>query len=105
MKGETRWQGEDRGGFEPGAGIDGAPIRARVAETPQMHDRDLKSRIEAALRRYKFAEADAIQVEVHGAVVSLSGTINSWSEHDQATKAAWGMPGVRKVIDAMSFAR
>lgn len=61
----------------------------------------IKSDIEAALKRRASADAKTIAVEVNGADVTLTGTVHSWSERDTATYAAWGSPGVGKVVDKM----
>jgi len=64
----------------------------------------VKSDIEAALKRGAQAEAKKISVAVHGADVTLSGAVNSWSERDLARQSAWNAPGVRNVIDNMTVA-
>ena len=64
----------------------------------------VKSDIEAALRRTTIAESGKISVGVEGSDVVLSGTVHSWDERDTATPSAWGTPGVRNVVDAMTLA-
>jgi osmotically-inducible protein OsmY len=59
----------------------------------------IKSDIEAALKRRAHADAQKIAVDVDGADVTLSGTVHSWFERDQARNSAWGTPGVKKVVD------
>ncbi len=58
--------------------------------------------IEAALERCALAYARLIKVEVRGSNVTLSGRVSSWSERELAKQAAWGSPGVLKVIDQMT---
>lgn len=58
--------------------------------------------IEAALERCALAYARMIKVEVSGSNVTLSGRVSSWSERELAKQAAWGSPGVLKVIDQMT---
>ena len=62
----------------------------------------LKSDIEAALKRRAITDAQDILVAVNGANVTLTGTIQNWSERDLARNSAWGTPGVRNVIDKMT---
>jgi osmotically-inducible protein OsmY len=62
----------------------------------------VKSEIEAALRRRARQDAHQIQVEVHGAAITLSGQVGSWSERALARQSAWGTPGVRSVVDRMT---
>jgi osmotically-inducible protein OsmY len=58
--------------------------------------------IEAALERCALAYARVIKVQVSGSNVTLSGRVSSWSERELAKQAAWGSPGVLKVIDQMT---
>ena len=62
----------------------------------------VKSDIEAALKRRAITDAQDILVAVNGADVTLTGTIQNWSERDLARNSAWGTPGVRNVIDKMT---
>ena len=62
----------------------------------------VKSDIEAALKRRATADAQKISVEVHGADVTLTGKVHSWSERDLARNSAWGTSGVQNVKDNMT---
>jgi len=64
----------------------------------------VKADIEAALKRRARNDAQQIQVEVHGADITLSGVVQSWSERALARHSAWGTPGVRSVVDRMTVA-
>ena len=64
----------------------------------------VKSDIEAALKRRAKSDAQNISVKVQGGDVTLSGTVHSWSERELASDAAWGAPGVRKVVDNITVA-
>ncbi|HEY5075846.1 MAG TPA: BON domain-containing protein [Pyrinomonadaceae bacterium] len=63
----------------------------------------VRSDIEATLKRRAHSDAEDISVKVQGADVTLSGIAHSWSERDLARHAAWGTPGVRKVVDNMTI--
>lgn len=77
-----------------------------VSETieikPDVSSTLVKSDIEAALKRRAQRHADGISVEVRGNEVTLTGTVNSWSERQLAVDSAWGAPGVRNVMDNMT---
>jgi len=60
---------------------------------------DVKDDIERAFKRNAKVDAKAISVETSNGTVKLTGTVNSWAEHDEAIDAAWAAPGVRDVDD------
>ena len=74
-----------------------------VLKNPKVSLSAVKSEIEAALKRRATADAQKISVEVHGADVTLTGKVHSWSERDLARNTAWGTPGVRNVVDHMTI--
>ena len=66
---------------------------------------DVKQHIKAALTRSAEADAQRITVDTaDGGSVTLRGTVHSWAERDEAVRAAWATPGVRKVQDALTYA-
>jgi osmotically-inducible protein OsmY len=66
---------------------------------PKIAPTDIKLRIEEALKRNADIDANRIQVETHDGEVVLKGTVHAWFERDEAERAAWMAPGVRKVVD------
>jgi len=75
-------------------------IRPRVAET------DIRSTIEAALRRRAETEAERILVSVHdGNRVTLEGDVGSLTERLAVETAAWSVPGVVAVDDRLHIRR
>jgi osmotically-inducible protein OsmY len=78
-------------------GVLGITNLIRVNARPQT--REIKDKIQQALRRS--AELDASHVTVHaeGGTVILGGKVHAWFERDLAEQAAWSAPGVTEVQD------
>lgn len=79
-------------------------VNNRIEVKAQVEPRDVKQRIEDALKRNACVEADAIQVLVHEDKVTLEGTVQALEERLVAEKAAWSAPGVNAVIDNLRVA-
>jgi osmotically-inducible protein OsmY len=57
--------------------------------------------IEAALLRSAEVEARHVTVHVAGGVVTLSGTVRTWTERRQVEDASWSAPGVAVVSNVL----
>lgn len=69
---------------------------------PHVSAAEVKSKIEDALKRNAELDARRITVEVEGGTVKLYGSVRSWSEKDEAARAAWSAPGTLKVESYIS---
>ena len=58
---------------------------------------DIKTRIEAAFKRSADTESKGINVDVDGSKVTLSGSVHSMAEKNDARWAAYFAPGISKV--------
>jgi len=67
----------------------------------QVTREQVKREIEAALTRQARTDAKKIKVEVQGANVTLTGSVESWAERQSALHAAWNAPSVANVTDRM----
>lgn len=68
---------------------------------PPVSPAEVKSKIEAALKRNAELDAKQITVDTADGKVTLKGTVRSWTERMDAENAAWATPGVREVDDRL----
>ena len=60
---------------------------------------DVRHSIKEAFKRNAKLDAESLSVSSSNGIVTVSGVVGSWSEHDAAVEAAWAAPGVRSVED------
>ncbi len=82
------------------AGVRGVLNHIKV--TPRVSPVQVSTQIEEALRRHAEVDARRIKVSARDSTVFLNGSVRSWSEREQAERAAWAAPGVAEVIDHIS---
>jgi osmotically-inducible protein OsmY len=103
LSGEVHWDYQREAAFSAVRYLMGVTgVSNQIVVKPKVSLSAVKSDIEAALKRRAKSDAQSISVKVQGTDVTLSGTVHSWSERDLASNAAWGAPGVRKVVDNMT---
>lgn len=84
------------------AGLSG--ITNSITLRPAAQQLVLKRRIEAALRRNAEVGSEKIRVEVaDGGVVTLGGSVSTWSQRRAAERTAWSAPGVSSVVDELTI--
>jgi osmotically-inducible protein OsmY len=71
-------------------------------EHPTPSSDSVKDSIRSAFKRNAALDADDLSVSTDKGTVTITGTVSSWAQHDEAIDAAWAAPGVRAVDDEMS---
>ena len=82
-------------------GVRGVYNLVAVEPSPALAD-DVRDRIEEALRRRAQREAESIEVQFRGGIVSLSGRLHTWGEKQAVLGALTQAPGVERVDDRLS---
>lgn len=100
LEGEVEWQyqriaAEQAVRYLPGV----VSLVNAITLKPRVSARDVKDKIEQALKRSAELDARRIDVRVDGGKVSLYGSVRSWIEKDEAMRTAWAAPGVVAVDD------
>ena len=70
---------------------------------PKVKPSEIKRKIEEAFKRSAEIDANRITVDASDGEVTLKGTVHSWFERQEAERAAWAAPGVRKVEDRITI--
>ncbi|OMP77673.1 MULTISPECIES: BON domain-containing protein [unclassified Chitinophaga] len=63
----------------------------------ESHDVIEKKKVEDAIARNWSVKDNDINVSVSGTTVTLTGTVNSWYQRDEAGRIAWKTPGILDV--------
>jgi osmotically-inducible protein OsmY len=71
-------------------------------EHPTPSSDSVRDSIRSAFKRNAALDADDLSVSTDKGTVTITGTVSSWAQHDEAIDAAWAAPGVRAVDDEMS---
>jgi osmotically-inducible protein OsmY len=77
-------------------------VTNNISVEPHVSAVDVKTKIEAALRRSAEVDARRIRVGVINNKVVLTGNVHSWFEREEARRAAWAAPGVKDVEDRIA---
>jgi osmotically-inducible protein OsmY len=104
LKGKVDWEYQRRAATSVVRDLLGVRgVTTSISIEPHVNVTDVKSKIEAALKRSAEVDARRINVAVADDKVILSGNVHSWFERNEARQAAWAAPGVKEVDDRIAI--
>jgi osmotically-inducible protein OsmY len=104
LKGTVNWEYQRRAAAHSICDLAGVRgVTNSISLEPRINVANVKSKIEAALKRSAEVDARRINVAVADGKVILSGNVHSWFERNEARQAAWAAPGVKEVDDRMAI--
>jgi osmotically-inducible protein OsmY len=104
LEGEVEWEFQRLGAERAVRRVKGVKGVTNVVQLkPRVEPTEIKRKIEEAFRRNAEIDANRITVEAHDGEVILRGTVRSWAERQEAERAAWSAPGVKRVDDRITI--
>ena len=105
LKGKAEWDFERQAAKDSVSSLLGViGVDNEITIKSKLQPSDVKTRIEAALKRSAESEGRKIDVTVDGSQVTLKGNVQSYSEIETARTAAWSAPGVMSVENELTYA-
>lgn len=103
LEGEVEWQYQRVAAEKSVRYLTGVVgVRNEITVKPRVSGVQLKNKIEDAFKRGAQLDADSVAVSASGSTVTLTGTVRSMAEKEEAARLAWAAPGVIHVDNRIS---
>lgn len=95
LEGELTWNYQKEAALSATKYLTGVKgVSNNIKLKPTAHDKIEKEAVELAIRRSWSIDNSDIHVAVDGNTVTLSGTVDSWYQREEAGRIAWNTPGI-----------